>query len=142
MTPLLQARPDAVRVGFDAPKCQACDGAGELADETRTYVRNCCRCHATGLDASDPYGLMGRAMVWLWSHERNATDAEYPNISAAIRDAETGCGMRGLKLVDDYKFERHDGTPTGLATALLRLVARVGAPHPQTAPETRKTETT
>ena len=34
--------------------------------------------------------------------------------------------MRGLKSVDDYAVKRHDGTTTSIATALLRLVARVG----------------
>lgn len=126
MNELLNALQAAAKAGFDAPKCRACGGNGSNFS-ARTFDDIACkRCKETGLDASDPFGLIGRAMMWLWSQKRNVTDDEYPNISAAIRDAETGCGMRGLKLVDDYAVKRHDGTPTGIATALLRLVARVG----------------
>lgn len=123
MTPLLEAAVAAREVGLEMPKCDRCEGRGRY---------HCCPehlcdwCDATGLDASDPERLIGRAMMWLWSRNSNITDAEYPNISAAARDAETGCGMRGLKLFGYYRFERHDGSPTSLATALLRLVARVG----------------
>lgn len=123
MTPLLEALQAASKVGFDAPVCDKCEGRG------RYYCcpeHPCDWCDATGLDASDPEKLIGRAMMWLWSRNSNVTDADYLNISAAARDAETGCGVRGLKLFGCYKFERHDGTPTSLAAALLRLVARAG----------------
>lgn len=135
MSPLLDALVAASKVGFDAPKCAKCprhavNEFGDCAHWCKSCLPEgplvCAHCEGTDLDASDPFGLIGRAMMWLWSQKRNVTDDEYPNISAAIRDAETGCGMRGLKLVDDYAVKRHDGTPTGLAIALLRLVARVG----------------
>ena len=130
MNDLLAALVAASKAGFDAPRCGWCipDDAPEGNEWSQGSRQRCVHCLTTGLDASYPFGLIGRAMGWLWGQKRNVTDDEYPNISAAIRDAETGCGMRGLKLVDDYVVKRHDGTPTGLATALLRLVARVGGP--------------
>lgn len=125
MSELLEALQAAAVVGFDAPACYWCS-AGPMATREE-YRRNCNDCHGAGIDASDPFGLIGRAMTWFWTQGRNVTDDEYLSISAAVRDAETGCGMRGLKLAGDHRVERHDGTPAGIATALLRLVARVGS---------------
>jgi hypothetical protein len=136
MTPLLQALTDAAKVGLDGPKCAACYGngsnfSGHLFDDIA-----CKWCHATGLDASDPERLIGRAMVWLESEMHQVTFTQRValsrNLPNTVQTNHTTLGARK---------EHHDGTPTGFATALLRLVARVGAPHPQTAPETRETET-
>lgn len=124
MNELLEAAVAAAKAGLDVPDCPFCSGYG-VDPETGHDPYPCGTCHATGINP-DPERLIGRAMMWLWSRNSNVTDAEYPNISAAARDAETGCGMRGLKLFGYYRFERHDGTSTSLATALLRLVARAG----------------
>ena len=106
MTPLLQALADGAKVGFDAPLCTAsyCHDGAECPD-----------CGLTGLDASDPYGLIGRAFAWLV--DRGLLDSS--------RHMQTWSDWNG-----GPKFhEEHDRTPTSLATALLRLVARVGAPQ-------------
>jgi hypothetical protein len=89
---------------------------------------DCLDCHATGLDASDPERLIGRALVWL--------------LARGLEAKVTWHTLDVFTLADpDDHHDTHDGTPAGLAAALLRLVARVGTPHPQTAPESRGTET-
>ncbi len=122
MTPLLQALTDAAKAGFDAPECPDCYKS-----------RHCPACRGTGLDASDPERLIGRALLALLPIEpqfKRHGILRGPVIH--LGDPDCPATVSG----------HHDGTPTSLATALLRLVARVGTPHPQTAPETRETKTT
>jgi hypothetical protein len=132
MNELLQALTDAAKVGFDAPRCRPCIERPvtrfTFSGEPLPNLVYCPVCHATGLDASDPERLIGRAMVWLLARGLEA------KVTWHTLDVFT------LADPDDY-HECHDNTPTGLAAVLLRIVARVGAPHPQTAPETRETET-
>ncbi len=149
MTPLLQALTDAARAGFDAPKCGKCRGTGasmtdtcwRCADFGWDHERECdpppksepcAKCHGTSLDASDPERLIGRALIALLPIEPQF------NRHGILRGPVIHLGDPDCPATVSG---HHDGTPTSLATALLRLVARVGTPHPQTAPETRETET-
>lgn len=120
MTPLLEALCDAAKVGFDAPKCRRCDGCGQVQGEYTGYFRLCSLCHATGLDALDPERLIGRAHAWLlFTHT-------HPNLSLFPKTAHFTLHGSAYGSVIRLEHENHDGTPTGLATALLRLVARAG----------------
>ena len=110
MNELLTALVAAAKVGFEAPNCHLC-----LGDKTRHEYREdafgnpsvvdtrepCRMCHATGLDASDPERLIGHAFVRLYYKHRMS--------------------LRAIDGALDL-----DGTPAGLATALLRLVAQGG----------------
>lgn len=90
----------AVKLGLDAPKCQA-PGCyrGRLSD-----CRECLACHGTGLDADPARVLMA---VVMWQFKR-------------------GSGFDGVwedcVWVYAYSSVEHNGTPEGLATAALRAV--------------------
>lgn len=126
MTPLLEALCDAAKVGFDAPKCRRCDGCGQVQGEYTGYFRLCSLCHATGLDASDPERLIGRAHAWFHDNACDVLHRWPTNEVRAFRDIPIRLIPNGAT-PPEY-VERHDGTPTGLATALLRLVARTDTP--------------
>ena len=100
----------------------------------------CPACHATGLDASDPHGLIGRALGWLETRACDVLHRWPTNEVIVYWDVPVGAMPPGQ--VARELVERHNSTPESRATALLRLVARVGTPPPQTAPETREMETT
>ncbi len=115
MTPILQALTDAARVGFDAQPCRSCPYRGPAA------VGPCSVCEGTGLDASDPERLIGRAERWLLARE------SYPRIwtfpaSVVYFWTDASGKERDVSAL-------HDNTAGSHATALLRLVARVGAPR-------------
>lgn len=120
MTPLFQALTDAAQVGLDAPKCHGCSSRGWYAGQSRNgetvndeTLRDCLDCHATGLDASDPYGLIGRVFVYAgWNALSEEVIAEKQCYTTRIRG--------------EVLAEPHDRTLQGRATALLRLVARAG----------------
>lgn len=123
MRELLTALVAASKVGFDAPGCAPCQGTAldwvSCSGDACLPVRGClacpqCRhCSGTGLDASDPEKLIGRAESWL--------------LARGLDIKVTWQALDVFTLVDpDGYHERHDGTPAGLATAILRLVARVG----------------
>lgn len=141
MTPLLEAAVAAREVGFDAPRClncqwcetcmsrafpfecdpacEDCGGSGlrPVSDEDTGL---CVDCDSTGLDASDPEHLIGRAQDWLLSKYA------HPNLSLFPKTAHFTIHSSAYGSVVRLEHENHDGTPAGLATALLRLVARVG----------------
>lgn len=120
MNELLTALVAASKVGFDAPKCPGCSGRGWYAGLARHGestdvgpIRDCQDCFGAGLDASDPERLIGRAESWL--------------LARGLDIKVTWRALDVFTLVDpDGYHERHDGTLVGLATALLRLVARTG----------------
>jgi hypothetical protein len=125
MTLLLEALTAAAKVGFDAPKCGRCDGHPH--SYPATYGMECPPCSGTGLDASDPFGLIGRALGWL---ELRACDVlhRWPTNEVIVYwDVPVGAMPPGQ--VARELVERHKSTPESRATALLRLVARVGAPQ-------------
>lgn len=114
MTPLLEALQAASKVGFDAPVCDKCEGRG------RYYCcpeHPCDWCDATGLDASDPEKLIGRAMMWLADRNSVTLYGSPVVLKPSV--------FLGHQYTPDHE-EDHDRTETGIATALLRLVARVG----------------
>lgn len=137
MSELLKALQAAAAVGFDAPRCGKCprhavNEHGDCASWCRACLPDgpspCPHCHATGLDASDPERLIGRALFCL--HKRN----EHVLLPWDTATVET-VRINPENFMEYYGHDReavaereevHDGTPTGLATALLRLVARVG----------------
>lgn len=124
MTPLLDALVAAQKVGLDAPVCAACLGRSVAPPNPGFEKFGCHRCDATGLDASDPERLIGRADMWLHGRacdvlRRWATNEVVVSWSIPASALAPGATPPG-------HLEPHDGTPTGLATALLRLVARVG----------------
>lgn len=120
MNELLTALVAAAKAGLDAPRCPFCtDGLRVIhSPEDATFLRPseelpCSTCHNTGLDASDPERLIGRAESWLL--------ARGLDIKVTWRTLDV------FTLADpDGYHEQHDSTPAGLAIALLRLVARVG----------------
>ena len=132
MTPLLEAAVAARKAGFDAPRCYHCGWCGMCAGSgakdcplcggeglrgaKAARERDCAHCHATGLDVSDPERLIGRAFAWLV--DRGLLDSS--------RHMQTWSDWNGGPKL----HEEHDRTPTGLAAALLRLVARVGGKQP------------
>lgn len=116
MTELLTALVAASRVGFDAPGCQFCSGYG-VDPETGHDPYPCSACHATGLDASDPERLIGRAMMVLHLVEPQfKRHGMFGGPVVHIGDPECPATVSGY----------YDGTPASLATAMLRLVARTG----------------
>lgn len=130
MTPLLQALQAAARAGFDAPRCKFCtDGLQAIASpDDATFLRPaeelpCPACDATGLDASDPERLIARAIAHLHDHARDVVFRYATNEVTVYSDVSPSCLPPGVPLPQDS--ERHDGTATGRATALLRLAARV-----------------
>jgi len=143
MTPLLQALSYAARVGFDAPRCRPCIERPvtrfTFSGDPLPDLMYCFACQGTGLDVSDPERLIGRALVWLESRACDVLHRWPTNEVIVYWDVPVGAFPPGQ--VARELIERHNSTPESRATAILRLVARVGAPHPQTAPETRETET-
>jgi hypothetical protein len=131
MSPLLEALQAAVKAGFDAPACKDrwCRGGRQhWLDREQTICRTC---EGTGLDASDPYGLIGRALVRL---RQTGTHVLLPWDTGEVETVWLHAGSNDPWHSHDREAkpedsEPHDGTPTGLATALLRLVARVGTPQ-------------
>ena len=135
MNELLTALQAAAKAGFDAPKCNMCNGAASVAvrscwmceDYGRDHAHDCepppsskpcARCHATGLDASDPERLIGRAAGWLLKRKH------YPAIHTYLVNV---CFVNYTEVGDMLELDQaHDGTPAGLATALLRFVVWVG----------------
>lgn len=117
MNELLTALVAATKVGFDAPKCSSCED-GEIESGELAWGYPCANCHATGLDASDPERLIGRALRYLIGNDWTVIQGPFDTIAHPWM----------LKWPDENAGEKepHDGTPAGLATALLRLVARVG----------------
>lgn len=134
----LQAAAAAAAVGFDAPRCGRCNGSavatiracqkvhdcGDEPDQCDppACIKSCHRCHATGLDDSDPERLLGRAMAWFWLKGYDICDRPLDYCNPG--------GKRCLKVVmkvvmEDVK-EPHNKTAKDRATAILRLVARVG----------------
>lgn len=106
MNELLTALVAAQKVGFDAPECPDCHKS-----------RSCPTCRGTFLDASDPFGLIGRALMALqFSEPQFKRHGMFAGPVVHLGDPNCSATVSG----------HHDGTPTGLATALLRLVARVG----------------
>lgn len=135
MTPLLQALQAAAAVGFNAPCCKFCtDGLQTISspDDAR-FLRPaeelpCSACDATGLDTSDPERLIGRAMGWLYAHKQHVLvphdTAEVETVDLRAERHESYSYHEREAVSDDS--QPHDGTETGIATALLRLVVRVG----------------
>ncbi len=64
MTPLQEAAKAARDAGLDLPVCKTCSGTGEIREwicgETERYT--CDHCARCGVDTSDPYALLGRAL--------------------------------------------------------------------------------
>jgi hypothetical protein len=87
----------------------------------------CPACQGAGLDASDPERLVGRAHAWLHANACDVLHRWPTNEVIVYWDVPVGAMPPGQ--VARELVERHDGTPTGLATALLRIVARVGTPQ-------------
>lgn len=122
MTPLQEAA-KAARDKMELPVCKVCNGYGK---DTFIHVATCRECGGCGVDVSNPYAIIGRAVCHLSSAGIDFSEREFPNISAACRDADTGCGMRGVSAV--HYFERHyHKAPESIAAACLRLVARCSA---------------
>ena len=127
MTPLLQALTDATKAGFDAPLCSDCRGNAAWAGIDGEGWYECPACHATGLDASDPYGLAGRAHVWLETRACDVLHRWATNEVIVSWEVPTSTLPPGT--TPPEHVERHNSTPESRATALLRLVARVGTPQ-------------
>ena len=118
MNELLQALQAAANAGFDAPPCNDCHGNAAWAGIDGEGWYECPACHATGLDASDPERLIGRAMADLHCNRR---------MSLHRIGADIDSDLIKLPPMDD------DGDRQGeFATALLRLVTRFGAPQETT----------
>lgn len=126
MTPTLEALQSAAKAGFDAPECLDCMGRGGFATPDGEGWHHCFTCHATGLDASDPERLIGRAMAWLQHKGATNTARRDDDWHAPPFKVDfTWPTCVGLPCSVTIT-EAHDGTLTGLAAAMLRLVARVG----------------
>ena len=116
MNPLLEAAVAAREVGLVVPECEDCEGArGFKSSCYHNNFRPCLRCHATGINP-DPALLGWVAFAWLV--DRGLLDSS--------RHMQTWSDWNGGPKL----HEEHDRTPTGLAAALLRLVARVGGKQP------------
>lgn len=137
MNELLTALVAAAKVGFDAPKCGGCprhavNEFGDCAHWCKSCLPEgplvCAHCSGTGLDASDPEKLIGRAMGWLRERKEHVLapwdtgEVELVRINPENLMEFYGHGREAVW----ERHEAHDGSPVGLATALLRLVARVG----------------
>ena len=150
MTPLLEAAVAAREVGLVVPeckecwKCPKCHGDGNLYHEdaeSPSYCRNCgatgstnrtlsdkpdpaCKhCHATGIN-SDPARLGWVALMWLRARDEIRLDPGNEHANPLVNRKPV------IHFRDEYDARNesaiHDGTETGIATALLRLVARAG----------------
>lgn len=127
MSPLLEALVAASKVGFDAPRCSFCTSGTRVdhfswpsVNSGKATVLKCAACRGTGLDASDPERLIGRAEQWLMSKYQHPRLESYPTTTHfSIHGSAYGVVVR-------LEHESHNRTPEGRATALLRLVARVG----------------
>lgn len=127
MTPLLEALVAASKVGFDAPKCGHCYGLGSWTQASTGVRLSCIDCNATGVDAGDAEFLIGLADLWLHGRSCDVLRRWATNEIIVFWDV-IDSALPPADRVAPELVERHDGTPAGLATALLRLVARVGAP--------------
>ena len=146
MSELLEAAVAAREVGLAVPECEACwrcpkcHGDGNLYHEDTegpSYCRNCgatgstnrtlspkpdpaCQtCRATGINP-DPARLGWVAMIWLL-----ARHSDLSVMRRRVSRYESGESTLEAPMAT-RKAEDHDGTETGIATALLSLVARVG----------------
>ena len=114
MTPVLKALVTAQRAGFDAPKCVTCHGSGRTKGPVLDW--SCEACCATGLDASNPEMLSGRAMLHLFKRNHvifhHEVDPMFPS--------QVYWGPK------DWPIDsaRCDMSTEGLAIALLELVSR------------------
>lgn len=131
MSPLQKALRDAVAVGFDAPKCSECGGTGEILQ--RRYVllvasRPCASCAGCGYDATDPRTVSARACLWLLERGYTISPDEGAAEKGTLGDrvsAERWL-LRWRRGPSEDHPEAHDGTPEGLALALLRIVVAEG----------------
>lgn len=100
----------AVKLGLDAPKCQA-PGCykGRLSD-----CRECLACHGTGLDAGPARVLMA---VVMWN-AHGGVDTEINRAMVVLRISSRS-SRRTTRLA--LPWCPHNGTPEGLATAALRV---------------------
>ena len=114
MTPLLEAAVAAREVGLSVPECPDCKGHGEFAGLDGEGWYQCGNCHATGIDP-DPARLGWVAYLFLTGQEGFSSGAKH-----------TYWHPEWHPHWKDTFAEFHDGTETGIATALLRLVARAG----------------
>lgn len=136
MTPLLEAAVAARDVGLDVPECTRCPkhAVNEYGDCVHwcqacgaTGPLICTYCHATGINP-DPALLGWVALMWLHAHKEHVLLPWDTDTVETVR-------INPENFMEYYGHDReavcerdasHDGTPAGLATALLRLVARVG----------------
>lgn len=113
MTPLLEAAVAAREAGLEVPACEQCEYTGLFYSHSN--------CHATGIHP-DPVRLGWVALMWLTAR---ANDPALHAYSRSFRFVNYTEGANMLEF-----DQAHDGTETGITTALLRLVARVGKVTP------------
>ncbi len=87
-------------------ECARCQGSGACFEGRMT----CAVCDGCGVDTSNPYEVLGRAIGCLFTNHRHP--AVWQTGASALVDFLTRIE------------EPHNGTAEGVATALLRLVDR------------------